>query len=132
MFNRLTLCRANVIKYLDDRISVPIKQVGDTTAHPARMYVEIRVTGPETNPGVLSRFTINVLVISLPEADTNAYAYIDLANQIHDILEAMSVSILGVGCVSQDGKLKVNDFGFVDAAKTIQQANVVCDFILEA
>ena len=132
MLNNLTLCRANVLKYIDDNVTVPVKQVGDISVHPARLYIEVRVTGPVTTPGVRSRFTLNVLVISLPEADTNVYAYIDLANQIHDILQAMSISIVNVGCIVQDGQLRVNDFGFVDSAKTIQQANVVCDFILEA
>lgn len=129
--NNLTSCRAYLIEYIETRVPVPVKADGDTAAHPARQYIEIRVNGPETQPGIQSKFTLNVLVITLPASDSNAYVGIDLANQIHDLLQDANILVPDVGCLVQDGKLWVHDFGYVDLAKTIKQATVTCYFILE-
>lgn len=130
--NPLTLCRAHLFDTLEKQISIPVKAVGDTTAHPARVYCELRLNGPKTRPGIDNLFTLNILIIALPHADTNAYCYIDTANQIHDLVLGLAVSITGVGCLTQQGVVRVQDFEFVDTAKTIQQAVVTTDFILEA
>ena len=129
--NQLTKCRASLFNFLTTISTVPVKIVGDTTLHPARLYAEIRINGPVTRPTIENRFTVNILVISLPAASANAYDYIDIANQFHDVLENLTLTVTGVGCLTQDGRLKVTDFGFVDKAETIKQATVTCDIILE-
>lgn len=129
--NSLTLCRAHLFDFLEKHITVPVKTIGDTTAHPARLYCELRLTGPKTRPGIDNLFTLNILIICLPEATTNVYQYIDLANQIHDLVLRLAVSVANVGCLTQQGAVRVQDFEFVDAAKTIQQAVVTTDLILE-
>lgn len=129
--NRLTSCRAFLLNYLTNQSPVPVKIVGDTTLHPARLYAEIRITGPVTRPTIENRFTVIVLIISIPAAADNMYQYIDIANQFHDLLQNLSLSVPDVGCLTQDGRLKVEDFGFVDKAETIKQATVTCDITLE-
>jgi hypothetical protein len=143
--NLLTLCRANIIRTVDLAFTVPVRAVGDGTAHPAKLYMEVRVTGPRTIND-RSVFNVNVLVICLADADTNAYGYIDLANQVHDLLKDISITIyeeqlvgtppiptaVSTGyCLVQAGKIEVFDLGFVDTTNNIQQAVVTCDLELE-
>lgn len=128
----LTSCRAALFKALSDFSPVPVKLVGDSSLHPARLYAEFRLNGPYTRIQVENRFTLNILILAIPTAETNAYQYIDIANQFHDHLETLAVIVTGVGCLRQDRLLKVEDYGYVDKAETIKQATVTCELILEA
>ena len=127
----LTKCRAVLLKALKDFSPIPVKVTGDSTLHPARLYGEFRLTGPKTRPTIENRFTLYILIIAIPDATTNAYQYIDIANQFHDYLERLALTIPAVGCLRQDGKLNVEDYGYVDKAETIKQATVICDLLLE-
>lgn len=129
--NALTLCRAWAMKALTDFSPVEVRVQGNPLLHPSRLYAEINMTGPRTNPAVESRFTITVLVLATPSGSDNVYQYVDVANQFHDFLARLVLQIPDVGCVVQDGTLKVDDFGFVDKAETIKQATVTCELSLE-
>lgn len=127
----LTSCRAVLFKALHDFSPIPIKIPGDSSPHPARLYGEFRLTGPKTKPTIENRFTLHILIIAIPAATTNAYQYIDMANQFHDHLENLALTIPNIGCLRQDGKLHIEDFGYVDKPETIKQAMVICDLLLE-
>lgn len=129
--NSLTKCRAHLTNTLATFSPVPVKYPQNPLVHPAPLYAEIRVDGPTTTPTIKHLFTVTVLVIALPATDTNIYQYLDTANQFHDYLEELALTIPDVGCLTQEGELRVSDFGYVDRAETIKQATVTCDVILE-
>jgi len=129
--NNLTLCRAHLIKALRDFSPIPVRKAGNPLLHPSRLYAEIRIPGSKTNPVVESRFTVIILIIATPSSTDNVYQYIDVANQFHDYLQKLALQVPTVGCLVQDGVLKVDDFGFVDKAETIKQATVTCEISLE-
>ena len=129
--NSLTQCRAALLNFLKNASPVPVKATGDSTMHPARLYAEININGPITKPKISQRFKLNILVIAIPRPEDNVYSYIDIANQFHDILQALALTVPNVGCLSHDGDINVLDFGYVDKAETIKQATITCDIILE-
>lgn len=129
--SQLTKCRQELFTALTARSPVRVKLPTETNPHPARFYAEFRLTGPKTRPSIDSRFKLYVLVIGLPAPDTNAYHYVDIANQFHDILTDLAVTVSGIGCLRQDGAVIVEDFGYVDKTETIQQATVICELLLE-
>ncbi len=129
--NRLTLCHAHLNTALADFSPILVRDAGNPLLHPHRIYAEIRITGSRTNPTIESRFTVTILVIATPASTDNVYQYIDVANQFHDYLQSLALQVPAVGCLIQDGLLKVEDFGFVDKAETIKQATVTCEITLE-
>jgi hypothetical protein len=108
-----------------------VRNLGNLLEPPGRIYVEIHINGPKTNPTIESRFTVLIFVIATPRSTDNIYQYINVANQFHDFLEQLAIMVPDAGCLVQDGILRVEDLGFIDKAETIRQAKVTCEVNLD-
>ena len=129
--NSLTKCRAYLTNALAEFSPVPVRDAGNLTAPPARLYVEVNINGPKTNPTIDAKFNLTLLVIAIPPPTDNFFQYVDIAHQFQRYLNGLFIIIPDVGCLMQDGTILVKDLGYVDRVETIRQAKVLCEFILE-